>query len=122
MIRRRPPISDCLIASHARLSTPGRLAAAFLSSSLAMIVLGGLVYCRNDLRSVLNVYPPASVFSGVWLYSYAIWLLLWVGLDRVLRRRETVWTLPGWISLFLGVTLFTIVFMQFRVEWHTLFQ
>jgi hypothetical protein len=41
-----------------------------------------------------------------------------VDFDRVLRRRETVWTLPGWVSLFPAVTLFAVVRMQLRVEWQ----
>lgn len=108
--------------ANSTLTVPGRLAAAFLSSSIAVVVLGILVYVRGNLTSSLEIYPAAGTFGGIWLYSYLFWLLLWGGLYLVLRRREVLGTLPFWVATFLVATLAGILIAVASFEWRTLFQ
>lgn len=104
-------------------AVPGSLAAAFLSSSIAIILLGMMVYLREEvLRSTLEIYPALGTFGGIWLYSYLIWLVLWIVLYFALRGRASMGNLSTWINFFVVATLLGILITLASLEWNTLFQ
>jgi hypothetical protein len=107
---------------RSNLAVPGSLAAAFLSSSITAVLFGLMVYFRNGfLNSTLQIYPPTGTFGGIWLFSYLIWLILWVVLYFALRHRDSVGTLPGWTTLFLIAILIGVLIAEASFDWSTLF-
>jgi hypothetical protein len=106
-----------------KLTVPGSLAAAFLSSSIAVVLMGIMVYLRGGvLKPTLEIYPALGTFGGIWLYSYLIWLVLWVILYAVMRARADVGSLAYWVNFFIVAVLLGIVIAEASFEWSTLFQ
>jgi hypothetical protein len=104
-------------------AVPGSLAAAFLSSSIAIILMGVMVYLREEvLNSILGIYPALGTFGGIWLYGYLIWLVLWIVLYFALRGRASMGSLSTWINFFVVATLLGILITLASLEWNTLFQ
>ena len=106
-----------------KLTVPGSLAAAFLSSSIAVVLMGVMVYLRGDvLKSTLEIFPALGTFGGIWLYSYLIWLALWVVLYVAMRGRDFSGSLRFWINFFVAAVLLGILIVEASFEWSTLFQ
>lgn len=106
-----------------KLTVPGSLAAAFLSSSIAIVLMGVMVYLRGDvLKSTLEIFPALGTFGGIWLYSYLIWLALWAILHFTLRGRDFSGSPRFWINFFVAAVLLGILIAEASLEWNTLFQ
>jgi hypothetical protein len=104
-------------------AVPGSLAAAFLSSSIAIILMGVMVYLREEvLNSILGIYPVMGTFGGIWLYSYLIWLVLWIVLYFALRRRASMGSLSTWTNFFIVAALLGIFISLASLEWMALFE
>jgi hypothetical protein len=100
----------------------GHLGAAFLSSSVTILLFGVMVYCRGGiLRPLLELIPMPIVGSIICL-SYFIWFLLWLVLDFILGGRESVGTLPVWTALFLGAMLLGSLIAEMSFSWKALGQ
>jgi hypothetical protein len=107
---------------RSNLAVPGSLAAAFLSGSITAVLFGLMVYFRSGfLNPILEIYPPAGTFSGIWLFSYLIWLILWVVSYFALRHRDSVGTLSGWTAVLLVAILASILLAEASFDWSTLF-
>jgi hypothetical protein len=101
--------------------TSGKVASTFIASSLSILTIGILAFLRKQLPW-LEVYPPAGTFSGIWLYSYVIWAILWVVLFIVLRRKEKTGTIKAWLILFLATLATTTILVEASLNWSTLFE
>jgi hypothetical protein len=97
----------------------GKVAAIFISCSLSVLVIGILTLLRSQL-AWLEVYPPAGTFSGIWLYSYMIWVVLWVGLYIILRHKENIGTIKTWLIFFLASLATTTVLIEVSLNWSSL--
>ena len=99
---------------------PGRLGAAFLSSSITVLLFGVMVFCRGGvLRPMLELIPMPAL-GGLICLSYFIWFLLWLVLDFILGGRESVGTLPVWTALVLGATLLGSLIAEVSFAWRAL--
>jgi len=98
----------------------GSLAAMFLSTSIASIILGVLVYTRKPL-AFLEVYSPAGKFSGIWLYSYIIWIILWLIGYVALRGKKEVGSLKTWVIIFSISVIIGTLLAEASLKWETLF-
>lgn len=98
----------------------GKVAAAFIASSVAIIAIGLLTFLRKQLPW-LEFYSPAGTFSGIWFFSYALWGILWLGLFLLLRRRERVGSIKTWLILFFGSLAVTTILVEASLKWHLVF-
>jgi hypothetical protein len=78
----------------------GKVAAAFLSASIAMVVMGVLTFVRKD-QQWLVPYGPAAQYGGIFMYSEITWAVLWMGLYIAMRNKERVGTIKFWLVFFL---------------------
>ena len=99
---------------------PGRLGAAFLSSSITVLLFGVMVFCRGGvLRPMLELIPMPAL-GGIIYLSYLIWVILWLVLYGILGGRESVGTLPVWTAISLGATLLGSLIAEMSFAWRTL--
>ena len=99
---------------EASLNGPG--AAAILSASIGWFVLGVLALAGDAAISVahlLNVWKPTGPLSGVTTGAIAIWLLAWLLLAKVWRRRDVNMTVVGAASAVLIVGGLLLTFPPF---------
>ena len=102
------------------ISVPGHLGAAFLSSSITILLFGMMVYCRGGvLRPMLELIPMPALGSII-CASYLIWFLLWIVLDFILGGRASVGTLPVWTAIVLGATLLSVLIAEVSFAWRAL--
>lgn len=107
--------------SMSEFKVSGSLAAMFISSSITPLLLGILVYFRKRLP-FLEVYAPAGTFSGIWLYSYIIWIILWLLGHAALRGRKEAGSLRTWtIAFVVSVIIGTLIALA-SFKWSTLFE
>lgn len=99
----------------------GSLAAMFFSSSISSILLGILFYVRKQLP-FLTVYEAAGAWSGIGLYSYLIWIVLWIIGYLVLRGKKEAGSLRTWVLVFvLSVVIGTLIIVS-NLNWASLFE
>ncbi|MFQ5970244.1 MAG: hypothetical protein ACE5J2_07120 [Nitrososphaerales archaeon] len=98
----------------------GKVAATFIASSIAIIVIGILVFIRKQLPW-LELYSPAGTFSGIWFYSYVLWGILWLGLFLLLRRRESAGSIKTWLILFFASLAVATVLIEMSLKWSLVF-
>jgi hypothetical protein len=91
---------------------PGRVGAAFLSSSITVLLFGVMVSCRGGVLRPMLALLPMPALGGIICVSYLIWFFLWVVLYCILGGRESVGTLPVWTAIFLGATLLGILIAE----------
>jgi hypothetical protein len=91
---------------------PGRLGAAFLSSSLTVLLFGVMVSCQGGLLRPMLTLLPLPAQGGLICLSYFFWVLFWIVLSYILGGRESVGTLPIWTAVFLGATLLSILLAE----------
>jgi hypothetical protein len=101
---------------------PGHLGAAFLSSSITLLLFGVMVSCRGGILKPLLELIPMPVIGGIICLSYFIWFLLWIVLDFILGGRESVGTLPVWTALVLGAMLLGSLIAEMSFSWKALVQ
>ena len=99
---------------------PGRLGAAFLSSSLTVLLFGVMVACQGGLLRPLLALLPLPALGGLICLSYLVWALLWLVLSCLLGSRQSVGTLPIWTAIFLGATLLSILLAEVSFMWRVL--
>ena len=99
---------------------PGRLGAAFLSSSITVILFGVLVYCQGVVLRPGLAFLPMSALGDIICLSYLIWFFLWIVLYGILGGRESVGTLPVWTAIFLGATLLGSLIAEGSFGWRAL--
>ena len=99
---------------------PGRLGAAFLSSSITVLLFGVLVSCQGGLLGPLLALIPMPVLGGIIGVSYLLWGLLWLILSCILGGRESFGTLPVWTAIVLGATLLSIFIAEVSFVWRSL--
>ena len=90
--------------------TNGAGAAAVLAGGLGSFYLGALALAADAspaLNKALSFYKPTGALSGVSSLAILLWVISWVALDRVWRKR-TLPLLPVTIAAFLllGASLF----------------
>src|SRR5262249_13800168 len=83
----------------------GRLGAAFLSSSITVLLFGVLVSCQGGVLRPMLALIPMPALGGIICLSYLIWFFLWIVLYCLLGCRESIGTLPVWTAIVLGATL-----------------
>jgi hypothetical protein len=99
---------------------PGHMGAAFLSSSINVLLFGVMVACRDGvLRPMLELLPIPEL-GGIICLSYLLWFLLWLVLDCILGGRESVGTLPIWTAIFLGAMLLGSLIAEMGFAWRAL--
>jgi hypothetical protein len=101
--------------------TSGKVASTFIASSLSILTIGIFTYLRRQLPW-LEVYSPAGTFSGIWLYSYVIWTIVWVALFITLRNREKVGTIKVWLTLFLASLATSTILVEASLNWSSIFK
>jgi len=99
---------------------PGRLGAAFLSSSITVLLFGVLVSCQDGVLRPMLALLPMPALGGIICLSYLIWFLLWIVLYYLLGGHESVGTLPVWMAIFLGATLLGILIAEVSFAWSSL--
>src|SRR5262249_9438563 len=98
----------------------GRLGAAFLSSSITVLLFGVLVSCQGGVLRPMLVLLPMPALGGILCLSYLIWFLLWIVLYFILGGRESVGTLPVWTAISLGGTLLGSLIAELSFAWRAL--
>jgi len=96
------------------------MGAAFLSSSITILLFGVMVYCRGGLLKPMLELLPMSAMEGIICVSYLLWILLWIVLYCILGGREFVGTLPVWTAIFLGATLLGSLIAEMSFTWRAL--
>ena len=99
---------------------PGRLGAAFLSSSITVLLFGMMVYYQGGLLRPMLELLPLPALGGIICVSYLIWVILWLVLYGILGSRESVGTLPVWTAIFLGATLLGSLIAEMSFAWRAL--
>lgn len=99
----------------------GKVASAFLSSSISILLIGILAYFRKQLP-FLQVYPPTGSLGGIWLYSYLVWIVVWLITYVALRKRETVGSIKGWVAVFITSVVLSTLLVEIGLNWSSLFQ
>ncbi len=97
---------------------PGRLGAAFLSSSITVLMFGMMVYCQGGVLRPMLALLPMPALGGIICLSYLIWFFLWIVLYGILGGRESVGTLPIWTAIFLGATLLSFLIAEGSFAWR----
>jgi len=97
---------------HTTIPVPGRLGAAFLSSTLTVLLFGVMVSCRGGVLRPLLELIPMPMLDSILCVSYLMWFILWLVLYCILGRRESVGTLPVWTAIVLGATLLSILIAE----------
>ena len=102
------------------ISVPGCVGAAFLSSSITVLLFGVMVSCRSGvLRPMMAILPMPALGSIICL-GYLIGFFSWIVLYGLLGSRESVGTLPVWTAIFLGATLLSILIAEVSLAWRAL--
>lgn len=99
----------------------GSLAAMFFSTSITTLMISMLVYFRRQL-SFLLVYSAAGTWSGIWLYSYIIWIVLWLAGYGALRNRKEAGSLQMWTLFFALLVIVSTLIVVGQLEWASLFE
>jgi hypothetical protein len=99
---------------------PGRLSAAFLSSSITVLLFGVLVSCQGGVLRPMLALLPMPALGGIICLSYLIWFFLWIVLYYLLGGHESVGTLPIWMVIFLGAALLGILIAEVSIAWSSL--
>ncbi len=97
----------------------GKVAAIFIASSISVVMIGIFAYMREQLPW-LEIYSPAGTFGGIWSYSYAIWVILWLVLFFTLRHRESAGSIRIWLVLFLISLATSSVLIELSLNWSLL--
>ena len=96
---------------------PGSVGAAFLSSSITILLFGVMVSCRDGILRPMLALLPMPALGGIICLSYLIWFFLWIVLYGILGGRESVGTLPVWTAIFLGATLLSSLIAEVSFMW-----
>jgi len=107
--------------SMSQFKVSGSLAAMFASTSITSLLIGIFVYFRKQLP-FLEVYKPAGTFSGIWLYSYIIWIILWLVGYAALRKRKEAGNLRTWVLIFIASVIIGTLLAEASLKWYTLFE
>ena len=99
---------------------PGRLGAAFLSSSITVLLFGMMVYYQGGVLRPMLELIPMPVLGGIICLSNLLWFLLWIVLYCILGGRESVGTLPVWMAICLGATLLGGLIAELSFTWGAL--
>ena len=99
---------------------PGHLGAAFLSSSITVLLFGVMVSCRGGVLGPMLALLPMPAMAGIICVSYLLWALLWIVLYCLLSGRETVGTLPVWMTIVLGAVLLSILIAEVSFAWRSM--
>jgi len=99
---------------------PGRLSAAFLSSSITVLLFGVLVSCQGGVLRPMLALLPMPTLGGIICLSYLIWFFLWIVLYSLLGGHASIGTLPVWMAVFLGATLLGILIAEVSFAWRSL--
>ncbi len=99
---------------------PGRLGAAFLSSSITVLLFGVMVPCRGGVLRPMLALLPMPALGGMICLGYLIWFFLWIVLYCILGGRESVGTLPVWTAIVLGATLLSLLIAEVSFAWRAL--
>jgi len=108
------------VRSMSQFKVPGSLAAMFTSTSITSLRIGIFVYFRKQLP-FLEAYKAAGTFSGIWLYSYVIWIVLWLAGYVALRKRKEVGNLRTWMIVFTISVIIGTLLAEASLKWYTLF-
>jgi len=110
--------------SLSEMKVSGSLAAMFCSTSITSILIGILFYVRNDpsINLTLQVYSAAGTWSGIGLYSYIIWIILWLIGYIALRGRKEVGSLRTWVIVFVLSVIIGTLIIEANLEWASLFE
>jgi hypothetical protein len=84
---------------------PGRVGAAFLSSSITVLLFGVMVSCRGGVLRPMLALLPMPALGSIICVSYLIWFFLWIVLYSLLGGHASVGTLPVWTAIVLGAML-----------------
>ena len=80
--------------------TNGSGAAAILAAGVGSFVLAVLAFAGDKsaaVKSSMIFYKPTGALSGVTDVSLAVWLLVWVALEMLWRRKTvSLGTVCGW--------------------------
>ena len=99
---------------------PGHLGAAFLSSSITVLVFGVMVSCRGGVLGPMLALLPMPALAGIICVSYLLWVLLWIVSYCLLSGRESVGTLPVWMTIVLGAVLLSIFIAEVSFAWRAM--
>jgi hypothetical protein len=97
---------------------PGRLGAAFLSSSITVLLFAVMMYCRGGILRPMLALLPMPALGGMICLGYLIWFVLWIVLYGLLGGCESVGTLPVWTAIVLGATLLSLLIAEVSFMWR----
>ena len=116
-VSRGEPCSSERCCMRMTISVSGRLGAAFLSSSITVLLFGVMVSCRGGVLRPLLELIPMPVLGGLICVSYVLWGILWIVLYGLLGGRESIGTLPVWTAIVLGATLLSSLIAEVSFTW-----
>jgi len=110
--------------SLSEIKVSGSLAAMFSSTSITSILIGVLFYIRNNpsINTMLQVYAPAGTWSGIGLFSYITWIILWLIGYIALRGKKEVGSLRTWLIVFVLSVIIGTLIIEANLEWASLFE
>jgi len=97
---------------------PGHLGAAFLSSSITVLLFSVMVSCRGGVLRPLLALLPMPPLGGIICVSSLLWVFLWFVLYRILGGRESVGTLPVWTAIVLAAMLLGSLIAEVSFAWR----
>jgi hypothetical protein len=116
-VSRGEPCSSERCCMRMTIPVPGCLGAAFLSSSITVLLFGVMVSCRGGVLRPLLELIPMPALGGLICMSYLLWGILWIVLYGLLGGRESIGTLPVWTAIFLGATLLSSLIAEVSFTW-----
>lgn len=99
----------------------GKVAAAIISASIGIVLMGVLTYTRKSLIDTLEIWEPIAAVGGIWLYGYLVWIASWGILYKVLGKRQKIGNMKIWLAVFFVSLAISTILMEAILKWPRIF-
>jgi hypothetical protein len=98
----------------------GKVAAAVISASIGLVLMGIFTYERGPLLGFLQIWKPIAAVGGIWLYGYLAWIISWMILYKALGKKEKIANMKVWLVVFFASLAVSTVLMLASLDWPPL--
>ena len=98
----------------------GKVAAAIISASIGLILLGSLTFTRNSILDILVIFKPVAALGGIWLYSYISWIICWIVLYKTIGKKQKIGNIKIWVIVFFGSLGVATILIESSLKWPPL--
>ncbi len=99
----------------------GKVAAAIISASIGLVLMGIFTYTRDSLTDTLEIWTPIAAVGGIWLYGYLAWIISWGILYKGLGKRQKVGNMKIWLAVFFVSLAISTILMEASLKWPRIF-